>query len=113
MSSPVFLTILFTIAAIAAIFGSIEYLSRCRRLTIVEVAKLLRPAEVNDFRNLLLSSINDPILRSVFRPRAYRESLRLRLFTAQEYIRRMSHNTLILFILARTEQWRETKYMPG
>ena len=113
MSSPIFLTILFTIAAIAAIFGSIEYLSRCRRLTIVEVPKLLRPAEVNDFRNLLLSSINDPILQSVFRPRAYRESLRLRLFTAQEYMRRMSHNTLILFILARTEQWRETKYMPG
>jgi hypothetical protein len=112
MLSNTFLIIFILLIAGCAVFAAIVHLSRCPHLTILDVQKVLRPAQSRRVLQLLDSRVED-IVRPVFTSRTFEASQLMSLYEIREHLLRMSHNAFVLLVWANTELWRETKYRPG
>jgi len=95
-----------------AVFAALLHLSRCPRLTILDVQNVLRPAQSRRVLQLLDSRAED-IVRPLFTSRKFEASQLMSLYEIREHLLRMSHNAFVLLVWANTELWRETKYKPG
>jgi hypothetical protein len=95
-----------------AVFAALLHLLRCPTLTILDVQKVLRPAQSRRVLQLLDSRAED-IVRPLFTNRNFEVSQLSSLYEIREHLLRMSHNAFVLLVWANTELWRETKYKPG
>jgi hypothetical protein len=112
MLSNTLLIIFMLFIAGCALFAALLHLSRYPHLTILDVQKVLRPAQSQRLLQLLDSRAED-IVRPLFTSRNFEASQLMSLFEIREHLLRMSHNAFVLLVWANTELWRETKYMPG
>jgi hypothetical protein len=109
MLGDVLILTFLSLTLILSLVTALSLLARCRRLTILDVPKVLRPVRQNRVIQLLHSNVEDTV-RSVFSSESFQDSQLMSLYEIREYLLRMSHNAFVLIVWANTEIWRETKY---
>jgi hypothetical protein len=112
MLTDLFVLTFLLFMAGCSLAAALHHLARCRYLTILDVQKVLRPAQSTRVVNLLDSRVED-IVRPVFSRRKFEDSQLMTLYELREHLLRMAHNSSVLLVWANTELWRETKYKPG
>lgn len=112
MLGDVLILVLLLITFLLSCLLAFWRLLQRRRLTILDVIKVLRPVDARRVDQLLDCRV-DGGLRAVFSRRQFAEEQLSALYEIREHLLRMSHNAFVLIVWANTELWREVKERPG
>src|SRR6185437_4779543 len=99
MLNDVFILTFLLFIAGCSLAAALHHLSRCRYLTILDVQKVLRPAQSDRVLNLLDSRVED-IVRPIFTRRKFEDSQLMTLYEIREHLLRMAHNAFVLLVWA-------------